>query len=259
MKLNEKKPKVLFFDIETSPLLIYVWRLGEQVIYPHQIAKQGSAYKIICISYAWDDGKPVKTIDWGFKEQDTAKVVREFDKIIKQADVAIGKNSARFDEKHINAQRFLQNLPPLPQWTQYTDDLEKQMRKHFIFPSYSLDYISKELGLGGKMKMEFSDWIDIVEKKNEKSFQKMLSYNRKDVADTRTIWNKIKPHVKPRFSQATYYGDFRCTHCGGQDLKKNGIRYSGKTAYQEFFCRTHGGYAGRAPILTTGKIGKIGT
>ena len=256
--MANKKPALLWYDIETSPLLAYVWRLGEQEVRHHQLAKPGESYGIICISYAWDDGKPAKTIDWGYEAQDTAKVIREFDKVIKQADVAIGKNSDRFDVKHINTQRLLNNLAPLPEWMDYTDDLEKQLRKYFIFPSYSLDYVSKELGLGGKVKMEFQDWVDIVEKKNRASFRKMCAYNRKDVEDTRTLWNKIAPHVRPKFNQATFYGDFRCINCGSQDLTKDGIRHRGKSSFQTFFCRGHNGYAGRIPITDSEKMGKIG-
>lgn len=244
----EVKPKILFYDIETKPLLAYIWRLGEQVVNHKQLAKWGYRYDIICISYAWNDGTPAKVIHWGYEEQDSRRVIQEFDKIIKQADITIGKNSDRFDVKHINSQRLLHNLPPLPDWMDYTDDLERQIRKYFAFPSYSLDYISKELGLGGKVKMEFQDWIDIVEKLNKKSFIKMCDYNKKDVEDTRALWNKIQPHIKPKFSMATFYGDFRCIHCASKDLKKDGVRFKGKTKYQTFFCKAHGGYAGRVAI-----------
>lgn len=259
MNKSEPKPKILFFDIETTPLLAYVWRLGEQVVRHNQLADQADAYRIICISYAWNDDKPARTIDWGYKTQDSAKVIREFDKLIKQADIAIGKNSDKFDVKHINTQRFLNNLPPLPEWFDYTDDLEKQLRKHFIFPSMSLDYISEQLGLGGKMKMEFQDWIDIVEQKKEASFRKMCEYNRKDVEDTRTLWNRFQSHIKPKLNMANFYGDFRCTNCGSQDLKKDGVRRSGKTTYQTFFCKSHNGYAGRVVIPNPNKITRMGT
>ena len=202
-----KQPAVLFYDIETTPLVAYILRLGEQVVGHYLLVKGGEQYHIVCISYAWNDKKPARTIHWGYNEQDSGRVIKEFDEIIKKADVAIGKNSDRFDIKHINAQRFLHNLPPLPQWADATDDVEKQLRKYFIFPSYSLDYISKELGLGGKVKMEFQDWVDIVEKRSRASFRKMCSYNRKDVEDTRAIWERIQPHVKPKFNMATFYGD----------------------------------------------------
>lgn len=242
---NNKAPKVLIYDIETTPLLTYVWRLGEQVIYHHQLVKPWDKYNIICISYMWDTDIKAKTIHWDYKKQDSAKVVREFDKIIKKADIALGKNSDRFDVKHINAQRLIHNLPPLPQWMDYTDDVEKQIRKHFILPSYGLDYISKEFGMGGKVKMDFQDWVDILEKKNKKSFQKMCYYNRKDVEDTKAIWNKIKPYIKPKFNMSVFYGDIRCTNCGGQNVRKDGTRIKNQSTYQELYCKDHYGYAGR--------------
>lgn len=257
-KTGEKKPKILFYDIETKPLLAYIWRLGEQGVYHSQLAERGNAYDIICISYAWDDGKPAKTLHWGYQEQDSRKMIQEFDKIVKQATVPIGKNSDRFDVKHINTQRMLQDLDPFPDWADCADDVEKQLRKHFVFPSQSLDYISKLMGLGGKLKMEMQDWVDIVERRNKDSFTKMLEYNRKDVEDTRAIWNKVKRYIHPKFNVATFYGDFRCVNCGSQDLRKDGVRHRGKTTYQVFFCKGHNGYAGRVPVLESGKLGKMG-
>ncbi len=250
------KPKVLFYDIETRPLLAYIWRLGEQVVRHYQLAEAGDKYGIICISYAWNDGKPAKVIHWDYNKQDSGRVVREFDKIIRQADITIGKNSDRFDVKHINTQRLLNNLPPLPEWVDYTDDLEKQLRKYFIFPSQGLDYISKELGLGGKVKMEFQDWVDIVEEKSKKAFVKMCNYNKKDVEDTRTIWNRIKAHVKPKLNHSTFYEDVRCANCGSNKLIKSGTRQRGKMTYQTFFCKEHNGYAGRV-VVTKSRRGRI--
>ena len=149
-------------------------------------------------------------------------------------------------------------MPPLPEWTDNTDDLEKQLRKYFIFPSQSLDYISKALGLGGKVKMEFQDWVDIVEKKSKKSFLKMCRYNKKDVEDTRDLWNRVKSHIKPKLNMSTFYGDFCCRNCGSKDLTKSGIRRSGKTTYQTYFCKSHNGYAGRIGISSKTKTRKIG-
>lgn len=252
------KPKILFYDIETRPLLAYIWRLGEQVVRHHQLSEHGDKYGIICISYAWNDGKPARVIHWGYNEQDSGHVVREFDKIIRQADITIGKNSDRFDVKHINTQRLLHNLPPLPEWTEYTDDLEKQLRKYFIFPSQGLDYISKELGLGGKVKMEFQDWVDIVEKKSKKAFVKMCTYNKKDVEDTRTIWNRVKAHIKPKLNLSVFSGQFCCRNCGSRNLTKAGIKRNGRSTYQMWFCKGHNGYAGRVLIRSKLKVTKLG-
>jgi hypothetical protein len=255
-----KKPKILFYDIETSPLRAWVWRLGKQVVRHIQLDDDYNKYGIICITYCWNDGKPAKAIDWGYKEQDSSKVVERFDKIIKQADITIGKNSDRFDVKHINTIRMMNNLSPMPEWVKYTDDLEKQMRKYFYLPSYGLDYFSDLLGFGGKIKMEFQDWIDIVEKtpgQGRQKLKKMVNYGKKDVEDTRALWNYVSKHFDHKFNMATYNQDMVCKHCGSSHIHKNGIRQSGQSMYQLFFCTEHGGYAGRAAIRKNNTLGSI--
>jgi hypothetical protein len=261
--MSNKKPSILFYDIETAPLKAWVWSCGKQVVRHTQLDKLHSQYGIICITYCWNDGSPVKCIDWGFEEQDTAKVVKEFDEIIKQADLAIGKNSDRFDTKMINAARMFAGLPGIPDWTKYTDDLEVQMRRYFRMPSQSLDYISSQLGLGGKIKMEMQDWIDIVEKNENgrKALAKMIKYGKKDTADTRTLWNKLSEHFDSKWNQATYLDvGMACKHadCGSTHLIKNGTRVAGNTKYQRFCCQECGRYAGRCPLSKVHKLlGKI--
>lgn len=256
-----KKAKILFYDIETSPLKAWVWGTGEQYVRHQQLDKNHRMWGIICVTYCFNDGKPAKVIDWGYNEQDTAKVVAEFDEIIKSADHTIGKNSDRFDTKMINACRMFAGLPGMPEWTKYTDDLEKQMRRYFRLPSQSLDYISDMLGLGGKIKMEMQDWVDIVEKNDNglKSFNKMLKYGKKDVEDTRLLWDKLSQHFDPKFNCAAFVGErLACKHCGSTNLKPNGSRVSGQTVYKQYICCDCFKYAGRTPISkvkqTEGKI-----
>ena len=126
---NNNRAKILYYDIETTPLQAWVWGCGEQYVGHKNLVRAHSRHGIICVTYCWNDGKPAKSIDWGYEEQDTGRVIEEFDKIIKTADFTIGKNSDRFDTKMLNANRMLAGLPGIPQWTKYTDDLEKQMRK----------------------------------------------------------------------------------------------------------------------------------
>lgn len=254
MAWPKDKPRILFYDIETSPLRAWVWKLGEQYVGHTQLDNAYSRYGIICVTYCWNDDKNAKVIDWGYEEQDTAAVVESFDQIIQQADFTIGKNSDRFDTKMINACRMFSGLPGLPEWTKYTDDLEKQMRRYFKLPSQSLDYISSQLGLGGKIKMEMSDWINIVEKTplGKECFTRMLKYGKKDVEDTRFLWNKLVEHFDPKFNYGVWKGslDILCKHadCGSSNIRKNGTRATGQTRYQEYLCNECGRYAGRTTI-----------
>ncbi len=255
-----RNPNILFYDIETTPLKAWIWRLGEQVVRPHQLDNEYSSHGIICIGYQWNDGKPSKVIGWGYKEQNTEKLIKQFDKIAEKADYVIGKNSNRFDVKHINTQRLLAGMTGTPSWLNTTDDVEQQFRKNFYFPSYSLDYLSKHLLKGrGKDKMEFEDWTNIVEKKNHSSYKKMLKYCKRDVESTKMLWDFANKHFKSRLNLATFNRDTCCRSCGSKNIKKNGTRVRGKTVYQMFFCNDHGGYAGEAPInLNKKTFGKIG-
>lgn len=248
-----KKPKILFYDLETSPLLAYIWRPGKQVVRHTQLKKGRSMWNIICITYCFNDGGPVKALVWD--NGDCSKIIKAFDKIIAQSDITIGKNSDRFDTKHLNVHRMLTQDYGMPEWTAHTDDLEKQIRRHFALPSYSLDYLSELLGFGGKIKMEFQDWIDIVEhnKNYEKSLKKMVFYGKKDTRDTRAIWNKLSKHFRPKFNMASFAGDHVCTNCGSSNIRKNGTRTCGKTRKQAWYCNKHNGFAGYTVIPFTYK------
>lgn len=278
------KLKILFYDIETAPLKFWGWRPGEQFLGHANLDKAHSQYHIISIQYCWNDGKPGKHMHWGKgAEIDNDNMILEFDKLVKSADLVIGKNNKRFDDKHINAQRMLQQLPQNVDWIKYTDDLEQQFRKHFNLPSQSLDYISSQLGLGGKVKMELQDWVNICDLKKLRqvesvagkmitrllcpilfartyseivtdgvsSFDKMMEYGTKDVVDTRSIWIFGEHHFESKFNMASYVDEIlACKRpgCGSTNLYKNGFRYGGKTKYQRFNCSDCGGYAGRSPV-----------
>jgi DNA polymerase elongation subunit (family B) len=224
----------LFYDIETAPLKAYIWQLGKQVVRHNQLDKKFAQWGVICITYCFNDGKKAQSIDWGYEEQDTSRVIEEFGEVIKSAHHIIGKNNRRFDDKMLNAARMLNGLSGMPLWMKDTDDLERQMRRYFRLPSYSLDYISGQCGLGGKIKMEFQDWVDIVEKSSngEKALAKMIKYGKKDVEDTRTLWYKLEEHFEPKYN-AYLPG---CAACGSFLRKKSGFYYTANGRIQRYTC-----------------------
>lgn len=260
-----KGPRILFYDIETTPLQAWIWRCGDQVIRHGQLVDgMFDQYHIICISYCWKDGGKAKTIDWGYKEQNTAQVIEKFDKIIKQADITIGKNSDRFDTRHINVQRLFADLPGMPEWIKATDDLETQIRRHFGagLASVSLDYVSKKLGYGGKSPMEFEDWLHICQKtrgKGPAALKKMIKYCEKDVEDTRALWEKVEDHIIPKYNIAAMYGlHSGCVDCGGYNLVKNGYAPSRNGLVQKFICKNLECGSTRTRATISRKSGKPG-
>lgn len=173
-----KEPRVLIYDIETFPLQSWHFSLGKQVLRHGALVAKHDAYDIITIQYQWADKKKVHNLSWLGINSDSSAIIKQFDTVVRQADILIGKNSDRFDSKHINTMRLIHGLPQLPDWAtpRTRDDVEKQMRKWFYLPSNSLDYIAKLLLKEGKVKMDFSDWISI-------SLYKEVLNLRKDILE----------------------------------------------------------------------------
>ena len=161
--MNKGKPKILFYDIETSPLQAWIWRPGKQVVNSSQLTNY-TEYDTICICYEWSHSNKRGKLDWGYSAQNSKKMIKQFTELCDEADIVIGKNNKGFDDKHVNTLRLKHNLPGRPDLLSKVDDLQSQMKKHFYLASYKLDYFSEMLGFGGKDKMEFKDWKDIVEK-----------------------------------------------------------------------------------------------
>lgn len=251
-------PKILIYDIETAPLQAWIWRCGEQRVNPSQLVEGKDRYDIICLAYAWLDSNEKGVLDWNFKKQDSKPMVKEFTEMCDYADMIIGKNNKRFDDKHINTMRLIHGLDGRPDLMSKVDDLEVQMRKHFYLPSNGLDYFSKILGFGGKSPVGFEDWINIVTKhptKGEAALKKMKKYCLKDVLDTKNIWNYCRKHIKPRYNYSKeQQKGLVCANCGSVWTRKNGTITTNGKQYQNMYCNEHGGHAGRYLIGGKTKI-----
>lgn len=166
--------KVLFYDCETSPFRAWLWRVGSKISVGHDQIVDGDRTDVICVAWKWLGESKVHSLNWGLKAQDSSTLIKEFTKVVESADLVIGHNGDAFDTKQINTQRLLHNQPPIAWPT--SDDTLKQMRKHFAFPSFKLDYLAKTLAGAGKSPMAFRDWIDIVQYKKAKKLKKMIKY-----------------------------------------------------------------------------------
>jgi uncharacterized protein YprB with RNaseH-like and TPR domain len=234
-QMADKQPKILFYDIETSPALAWIWHTGKQWV-GHDQLKDERKFDIICICYRWAHESKIHSLDWDYAKQDSAAMIEEFSYIVNQADLVIGHNADKFDMRHVNTQRLLHNQAPIAWPT--TEDTLKQLRKYFYLPSYSLDYVSKLLTGSGKDKMSFQDWIDIVEKKNKKAFTKMIAYCKRDVQKLYEVWRKVSPHCQAKVHMGLLKGFTResCPRCGHNRPELAGKRTLTTGRYQRYLC-----------------------
>jgi len=166
--------KTLFLDIETTPMQVYTWGLFDQNISINQIIK---STEMLCFGARWLGEKKVifKSVHHDGKQA----MLEHLHKMMDEADVLVGWNSAGFDHKHINRE-FLENemKPPSP----VKDlDLMSITKSNFLFPSNKLDYVAQKLGVGSKVKHSgFNLWIECMEG-NPKSWKEMKAYQIQDV------------------------------------------------------------------------------
>lgn len=166
--------KILMLDIETTPMKAYVWGLWDQNITIDQIIEPT---EMMCFGARWLGKKQV--IFRSVHHDGKKAMLEELWKLMDEADILVGWNSAAFDHKHINRE-FLENgmQPPSP----VKDlDLMSVTKANFQFPSNKLDYVAQALGVGAKVKHSgFSLWIKCMEG-NDKAWKEMKKYQVQDV------------------------------------------------------------------------------
>ena len=96
LNLDQHNIKRLFYDIETSPMVCYSWRIGWNLTLSHSNIIDN--WKIICVSYKWEGSDKVYNLKWD-KNQDDKTLLEKFVKVLNQADEIVAHNGDRFDIK----------------------------------------------------------------------------------------------------------------------------------------------------------------
>jgi hypothetical protein len=231
------KPRILFWDIETSYLMARIWHPGFKISVSHkQLVPGFDTPKIICIAYKWLGDKTTNFLTWNPKTHDMIPMLKKISEIISSADFAVGHNGDGFDVKHLNTALLLSDLPPLPPHA--TEDTLKQARKHFFFPSNSLDYISKLLTDQPKTKCDWNDWVRIVEHNDAEALDRMVRYCKQDVRALEAMWKKFAKHCTPKINASVITNGHKdgCPRCGCDHVDGAGFITRTTGRYRRFHC-----------------------
>lgn len=206
---KQQGPKILIFDLETSPELGYVWGRFKQFLAPVQV-KQRSF--LLTWSAKWVGEEKVmadaipnyrETPQGGYKEQDDFEIVSSIWNLLDECDVAVAHNGLRFDFPYLNS-RFAYHGLGMPSPYKAVDTC-KIAKKYFRFPANSL----KELGIyfgieTPKLDTNFQLWIDCMEGSKE-AWEYMLEYNVYDVKLLEEVYMKVRPYDKAAPNLGLYY------------------------------------------------------
>lgn len=228
--------KILFLDLETSPNLAHVWGLWQQNVAITQLEK---STEVICFGARWLGSD--KVIFKSVHHHGKTVMLNELHKIMDQADVLIGWNSAAFDSKHIKRE-FIENgyLPPSP-WKEL--DLMRVVKTQFKFPSNKLDYVAQKLGVGAKVQHSgFQLWLDCMAGSN-KAWQEMKQYQIQDVNLLVDLYDILLPWINNHPHVAASNGEpDGCRNCGSTNIVKAGKKITTGAVHQRHQCTDCGVY-----------------
>lgn len=213
--MDQHKIKRLFFDIETSPMIVYSWRTGYKLnIHTDNIIED---WKIICISYKWEDENKVKSLTWD-KNKCDKKMLLDFIKIANQADEIIAHNGDRFDIKKVRTRCILHRIPMFPKYR--TLDTLKKAKSGFAFNSNRLDYIAQALGVGAKLKHEgFPMWVKCMQGDKE-ALKDMVDYCNMDIIVLEDVYLAMQSYMINNTHVGVHNGGekYTCPNCGSEHV-----------------------------------------
>lgn len=240
---NIKQPKVLIYDIETAPIIAYVWGLWKNDVALNQIK---SDWHILSWSAKWLGDPPEKTMYMDQRNakniQDDSIILAEIWKLLDEADIVVTQNGKKFDQKKLNA-RFIINKFVPPSSYKHIDTLELAKR-HFGFTSNRLGYLSEKLCTKYK-KLEhgkfpgFKMWEECL-KNNIEAWKEMEEYNKYDVLSLEELYTKLIPWDSSIDFNLFHDELVNVCKCGSMDFKKAGFYYSTAGKYQKFVCNKCG-------------------
>jgi ribosomal protein S27AE len=232
--------KRLFVDIETSPNLVFSWRTGYKIFIDYQNIVRERA--IICICYKWEHEKDVKYFKWD-KNQSDKNMVQGIVNVMNEADEIVGQNLDRFDIPWIKTRAVIYGITTNPHWK--TIDTLTFSKKRLYFNSNKLDYMGEVLGLGGKIKTDFSLWKEIVLNKNSKSLNKMIEYCKRDVILLEKVYHRLATHmaVQTHAGVLDESEKWTCGRCGSANVKIALTRVSAQGVIRkQMVCNKCGGF-----------------
>ena len=242
------QPKVLVFDIETSPMLAFVWDLYDQNVAVNQIQRDRF---VLAWSAKWLGDAPSKVM---YMDQRNAKNIEDDRKILQgvwellnEADIVITQNGKKFDSKRLNA-RFIEHGMPPPSPYKHLDTLliAKQVAD---FTSNKLEYLADKLCKKYK-KLKHTEfpglalWIQCLAG-NVKAWDCMKKYNIHDVLSTEELYERLKAWVPTNMPKpfVVEQAGMQCEKCGAKGhMSKRGFHLTTKMKVQRFQCLGCGGW-----------------
>lgn len=236
-----KKPRVLVLDIETAPIIAYVWGLWENNVALNQIVKD---WHILSWSAKWLDSPKVMYKDQRNKKniEDDKDLLKGIWKLLDEADIIITQNGRKFDQKKLNARFVINGMQPPSSYKHIDTCL--LAKKHFGFTSNKLEYMTDKLCTKYKKQShkKFPGqelWTECL-KGNIEAWKEMEKYNKYDVLSLEELYYVLIPWDSSINFNLYHDSTEHVCKCGSKDLQRYGYAYTSVSKFQRYKCKSCG-------------------
>lgn len=238
VSLIETPPKILFFDIETSPVMADVWSLWNNNVGLNQIHRD---WFMLSWAAKWLGESEVFYDDLFRKLQppyeDDLPIICTLWDMLDRADIIVGHNLKKFDNKKFKARCLYHGITP-PSSYRMIDTLSIA-KQEFALTSNKLDFLATHLGLANKVHHEGHQlWVKCIAGVKE-AWDIMEEYNKYDVTLLEDVYLKIRQWDRSHPNVAVYYKDYkrRCNVCGSTNIVATGNTVkTNLSEYLEYSC-----------------------
>jgi hypothetical protein len=236
-----KMPKVLCLDIETSPLIAYIWSLWQDRT-PLNMVKDEWCVLSLCAKWVGEDEIFYADQRNAKDVEDDSKLLKMIWKLLDEADFVLTQNGVKFDIPKLNA-RFVMNGMQPPSSFRHIDTL-KLAKKHFKFTSNKLEWLSGNLCIKNKKLKHskypgFELWKAVLQGDLE-AWKEMEEYNVMDVKSLEELYFILAPWDST-INFSMYNDDLKPTcSCGSQEFKRSGFYYTNSSKFQKYRCNNCG-------------------
>jgi DNA polymerase III alpha subunit (gram-positive type) len=258
-KYKKKFPKILVFDIETTPLEAYIW---QKEVWKARVGadKIISEWFMLTWSAKWlfsDDVLSDRLTGKEAVQEDDSRLCKSLWKLLDEADMVIAHNGDKFDVPNINTRFIVNGLLPTSPYQQI--DTKKIAAKQFGFTHNSLNGLADFFGLGRKKDTDFDLW-KACKNGSDRDLRYMEEYNQHDVVLLEEVYLKLRPWIKNHPNVSVYMDadEPLCHSCGSPEVKlTNKFYYTNVNKFPTYRCKCGAYTRGRKSVIEKSKKDNI--
>ena len=262
-KVKRNKPWILVYDLETSPILGWVWSLWENNLSLQQIEKD---WEILSFSAKWYQNPETKEV-YGphnkivYMDQRNNKTIKNDKKMLQvlrdmvdDSDVILTQNGVSFDNRKLAAKLFEAGIAPPSPSRQI--DTKQIASSSFMFTSNKLEYLTEKFNVKFKKikNSGFTLWTRCMAG-DLTAWKEMEKYNKYDILSLEELHHKMSPWNKKPINFGVYNNEEgpMCS-CGNRQLQRRGYAHTNTGRFQRYQCTECGQWhTGKKNMLTKEK------